>query len=44
VLHSANSGKLTQQARQQIKRQQNNLSHSICLDRRNANVARYGFF
>lgn len=39
---SANGGKLTQQERQQVNRQQNNLSHSIYQDKHNANVAHYG--
>jgi hypothetical protein len=37
-----NGGKLTQQERQQINHQQNNLSHSIYQDKHNANVAHYG--
>jgi len=39
---SVNGGKLTQQERQQINHQQNNLSHSIYQDKHNANVAHYG--
>jgi len=39
---TANGGKLTQQERQQINHQQNNLSRSIYRDKHNANVAHYG--
>jgi hypothetical protein len=39
---SADNGKLTQQERQQINHQQNNLSHSIYQDKHNANTAHYG--
>jgi len=39
---SADNGKLTQQERQQVNHQQNNLSHSIYQDKHNANTARYG--
>jgi hypothetical protein len=39
---AANGGKLTQQERQQVNRQQNNLSKSIYNDKHNANVAHYG--
>ena len=38
----ANGGKLTQQERQQVNRQQNHLSNSINQDKHNANVAHYG--
>jgi hypothetical protein len=38
----ANGGKLTQQERQQVNRQQNHLSNSIYQDKHNANVAHYG--
>ena len=39
---TANGGKLTQQERHQINRQQNNMSRSIYNDKHNANVAHYG--
>lgn len=39
---AANGGKLTQQERQQVNRQQNHLSHSIYQDKHNGNVAHYG--
>ena len=39
---SADGGKLTQQERQQVNHQQNNLSHSIYQDKHNANTAHYG--
>src|ERR1700722_4686095 len=39
---STDDGHLTQQERQQINHQQNNLSHSIYQDKHNANVAHYG--
>ena len=39
---SADGGKLTSQERQQVNRQQNNLSHSIYQDKHNANTAHYG--
>lgn len=38
----ADGGKLTQQERQQVNRQQNNLSKSIYQDKHNANTAHYG--
>jgi hypothetical protein len=38
----ANGGKLTGQERQQVNKQQNNLSKSIYKDKHNANVAHYG--
>ena len=38
----ADDGHLTQQERQQVNHQQNNLSHSIYQDKHNANVAHYG--
>ena len=38
----ANGGKLTRQERQQVNRQQNNLSKSIYNDKHNANTAHYG--
>ncbi len=38
----ANGGKLTQQERQQVNRQQNNMSKSIYNDKHNANTAHYG--
>ena len=38
----ANGGKLTTQERQQVNRQQNNLSKSIYQDKHNANTAHYG--
>jgi len=38
----ANGGKLTQQERQQVNRQQNHLSHSIYNDKHNAAQAHYG--
>ncbi|MGH9560854.1 MAG: YXWGXW repeat-containing protein, partial [Terracidiphilus sp.] len=38
----ANGGKLTQQERQQVNRQQNNVSHSIYQDKHNGNAAHYG--
>jgi len=40
--HAADNGKLTQQERQQINRQQNHLSNSIYQDKHNANQAHYG--
>lgn len=39
---AANGGSLTSQERQQVNRQQNNLSHSIYDDKHNANAAHYG--
>ncbi len=39
---SADNGKLTQQERQQVNRQQNHLSNSIYQDKHNANTAHYG--
>jgi hypothetical protein len=39
---SADNGKLTQQEKQQINRQQNHLSNSIYQDKHNANTAHYG--
>ena len=39
---SANGGKLTPQERQQVNKQQNNMSHSIYADKHNANTAHYG--
>ena len=39
---AANGGTLTPQERQQVNRQQNNLSHSIYDDKHNANTAHYG--
>ncbi len=39
---SANGGKLTPQERQQVNRQQNNLSRSIYQDKHNANQAHFG--
>ncbi len=38
----ANDGKLTSQERQQVNRQQNNMSKSIYQDKHNANTAHYG--
>jgi hypothetical protein len=38
----ADGGKLTQQERQQVNRQQNNLSHSIYNDKHNGTQAHYG--
>ena len=38
----ANGGKLTTQERQQVNRQQNNMSKSIYNDKHNANTAHYG--
>jgi hypothetical protein len=38
----ANGGRLTQQERQQVNRQQNNLSHSIYDDKHNGQTAHYG--
>ena len=38
----ANGGTLTPQQRQQVNRQQNNLSHSIADDKHNGNTATYG--
>ncbi|MGH9511048.1 MAG: YXWGXW repeat-containing protein [Terriglobales bacterium] len=39
---SANGGRLTSQERQQVNRQQNNMSRSIYDDKHNASTARYG--
>jgi hypothetical protein len=39
---TANGGTLTPQERQQVNRQQNNLSNSIYNDKHNANTAQYG--
>lgn len=39
---AANDGRLTPQERQQVNRQQNNLSHSIYDDKHNAATAHYG--
>ena len=39
---SANGGKLTSQERQQVNKQQNNMSKSIYADKHNANTAHYG--
>jgi hypothetical protein len=39
---SADGGKLTTQERQQVNKQQNNLSKSIYTDKHNANTAHYG--
>lgn len=39
---SADNGKLTQQERQEVNRQQNHLSNSIYQDKHNANTAHYG--
>jgi len=39
---SADGGKLTQQEREQVNRQQNNISHSIYNDKHNAAQAHYG--
>lgn len=39
---AADNGKLTQQERQQVNKQQNNLSKSIYQDKHNANTAHYG--
>jgi hypothetical protein len=39
---SADNGKLTNQERQQVDHQQNNLSKSIYADKHNANTAHYG--
>jgi len=39
---AANGGKLTQQERQQVNRQQNHISNSIYQDKHNANATHYG--
>jgi len=40
--HAANGGKLTQSEKQQINKQQNQLSKQIYTDKHNANTAHYG--